>query len=201
MTNYCVTLVKDRGSSNNIEAARGLNTSTRSALSADGIGHFGVFAPLFGLASNELYLVTHADKTHSPAKYLQSTNLDILESIDLVPTVRPVDHSPRTVPGIYVFRWFEVYKRDVDEIVRLSREAWVTFEGGFDTEVQGLFAEPDRSGERGKMLLITWYRDLSVWQASRRPAAEARENFRRRAQLTIEAKPIATGLVPAEEQE
>jgi len=45
------------------------------------------------------------------------------------------------------------------------------------------------------MLLVTWYQDLSVWEASRQPAPEARENFQRRHQLTLSALPIATTLL------
>ena len=40
-----------------------------------------------------------------------------------------------------MFRWFSIDNKDVDEIARLSETAWQTFESGFDTEVQGLFAE------------------------------------------------------------
>ncbi|HKI75370.1 MAG TPA: hypothetical protein VJ998_12020 [Pseudomonadales bacterium] len=195
MTRYVVSRIKDSTRANNVAAARTANEIVKPALTANSINLFGVFAPLFGLASNELYLVSYAEAPHSVADVVAGAGIDLIESIDLVPTVRPVEAAPRTRPGIYVFRWFDVYNRDVDEIADLSRQAWVTFEGDFDTQVQALFAEPERGGERGTMLLITWYTDFSVWEASRRPSAEARDNFMRRAQLTIEAKPIATRLI------
>lgn len=195
MTHYTVTLIKDRSRSNNLAAIKAIDDQVGPGLAQSGVTVFGTFAPLFGLASNELYLVTAAEQPHNPGEALSGTGLDTLESIALVPTVRPVEHTPRNQPGIYVFRWFDVYNKDIDEIARLSNEAWTTFEGDFNTEVQGLFAEPDRSSERGRMLLITQYKDLAVWEASRQPSAEARENFIRRAQLTIEARPIATRLV------
>ena len=124
-------------------------------------------------------------------------DFSLQERYQLNPTVRPVEHTMLTKSGIYVFRWFDVKNRDVDEIVKLSDEAWVSFEEGFDSEVQGLFAERDRSHEQVKMLLLTWYRDLSVWEASRRPAKEARERFLKRHDLTIEAIPIASRLFVA----
>jgi hypothetical protein len=87
-----------------------------------------------------------------------------------------------------------INNRDVDKKVQLSDEAWVSFEGDFDSEVQGLFAESDRSHEQGKMLLLTWYRDLSVWETSRKPSPEARERFLKRHSLTIETTAIASRL-------
>ncbi len=134
-------------------------------------------------------------KSHPLSKLVTLNNYTLLKGYQFSPTVRPIDHSMRTKSGIYVFRWFDVYNRDVDEIVKLSDEAWVTFEGDFDSEVQGLFAESDRSKEKGKMLLLTWYRDLRVWETSRKPSNEARERFLKRHQLTIESTPIATRLL------
>lgn len=194
MTHYLVSRIKDPIRPNNVAAAKSAAGSIKAALGASNIVAFGVFTPLFGLPSNQLYLVTCAEGPHSIAEAVSSAGLALVDSIGFVPTVRPVEHTPRTRPGLYVFRWFDVYNRDVDEIASLSRQAWVTFEGDFDTEVQALFAEPDRTGERGKMLLITWYTGFPVWEASRQPSPEARENFMRRAQLTIEATPIATRL-------
>ncbi len=147
---------------------------------------FGIFAGLFGLQSNEVYLVTYGE----PFKDVPP-DIERLNSVTLTPTARPTEHKPREKTGIYVFRWFKVDPANVEEIVALSEEAWKTFEGGFDTEVQALFTTEDRD----TMLLITWYKDLSVWEASRFPAEEARENFLKRHQLTRSAKPIATRLV------
>lgn len=161
-----------------------------------GMIEYGVFQGLFGLASNELYLVMSSEFTVTTVSQQNLVGgFQVIESINLVPTTRPTDHTRRTREGIYVFRWFDVLNQDVEEIAELSAKAWVTFEQGFDTEVQCLFAEQNQDSEQGKMLLITWYQSLSVWQESRQPPLEARENFRRRHQLTLQAKPIATRLV------
>jgi len=42
---------------------------------------------------------------------------------------------------------------------------------------------------------LTWYDGLNSWQASRQPAPEAAQNFRRRAQLTLGTVAYATRLV------
>lgn len=194
MPHYSVTLVKDRANPNNAAACRALTGDLKDALAGQGIVLWGAFTPLFGLATNELYAVTVADAPHDIGGALAPADLDVVQTVNFIPTVRPTEHAPRGAEGLYVFRWFDVHNRDVEQIAALSREAWVTFEGDFDTRVQALFAEPGRSAERGKMLLITWYTGFSVWEASRRPSPEARENFMRRARLTLEAKPIATRL-------
>ena len=152
-------------------------------------GHevFGIFASLFGLASNEIYLVTFGET---------QTSLSFHDDVELISThlfnatLRPLDHQPRTRPGIYVFRWFSVLPDAVEEIIQLSYNAWPAFEGSFETEVQGLFVEA--TGQPSEMLLITWYKNLSAWEESRHPPEDARENFLRRHQLTLNAKPIAT---------
>ncbi len=159
-------------------------------LSQDTGGVFGTFPALFGLSSNEIYLVTYSENGSDTLPTLPD-GIRQTSHIQLTPTVRPVVHTPRSTPGIYVFRWFWVNPTDIDEIVDLSNEAWTLFEGGFDTEVQGLFKGVS---DKSRMLLITWYKDLSVWEASRNPAPEARENFMKRHRLTERALPVCTRL-------
>jgi hypothetical protein len=189
--------VKSNGILNMVKAIHPMLSEARPA----GYALYGVFFGLLGLASNELYLVTVRDQTgpaaNTPSPWstlLQDRNFSLPEQHLLFPTVRPVEHAMRTKEGIYVFRWFDVKNSDVDEIVQLSDEAWVPFEGGFDSEIQGLFAESDRSRKPGKMLLLTWYRNLGVWEASRRPSKEAKERFLKRHALTLETTAIATRL-------
>ncbi|MBQ61722.1 MAG: hypothetical protein CMQ19_06570 [Gammaproteobacteria bacterium] len=161
-----------------------------------GLITYGIFQGLLGMATNDLYLVVSSETAFADQDQLDPGNeFKLAETINLVPTARPTDHAPRTREGVYVFRWFDVMNRDIEKIAELSAEAWLTFEPGYEAEVQCLFAEQDQESEQGKMLLITWYQDLSVWQDSRKPPVEAMDNFKRRHQLTLRAKPIATSLV------
>lgn len=162
----------------------------REQIERNGAGVFGVFGSLLGLASNQVYLVTFGEseldiQLPSPFERVSTTTLK--------PTIRPVSHQPVTEPGVYVFRWFRVSSKDVHDIVQLSGEAWPTFEEDFDTRVQGLFVQD--TPEPDTMLLITWYRNMAEWEASRQPRPEARENFLKRHQLTHSALPIATALM------
>jgi hypothetical protein len=203
MTSYELLKVKDLNSNGIQNMVKTINTRILPEAKASGLSLYGIFFGLFGLATNELYFMTMKEEDGSYSngisplsQLIQENNFILRETYQLSPTVRPTEHTRRTRDGIYVFRWFNIFNHDVDEIVKLSDEAWVPFEGGFESEVQGLFAERDRSQEQGWMLLLTWYRDLSVWEASRRPPEEARERFLKRHKLTIEAIPIATRLYP-----
>jgi hypothetical protein len=201
MITYEFLRLKDTKSNGILNMVKTINTRILPEAKQSGYSLYGLFSGLFGLASNELYWVAVREDNgplldgFTPlSKLAASHNLSLQESVQLIPTVRPIEHTMRTKGGIYVFRWFDVNNRDVDEIVRLSDEAWVPFEGDFESEIQGLFAEQDHSNKQGKMLLLTRYRDLSVWEASRRPSKEARERFLRRHELTIETTAIATRL-------
>ena len=92
---------------------------------------------------------------------------------------------------------FDVDHGDVDEVARLSSEAWTSFEhtDAYAAQPQGLFAEVDRSGSRGVMVLLTWYDSLDSWRTSRTPAPLAADNFRRRRALTHGTIAYATRLV------
>jgi hypothetical protein len=201
MTTYELLRIKDTNTNGILHMVKTINTSILPEAKASGYSLYGLFFGLFGLASNELYLMTTREEA-SPSlegitplsRLIVDHNFSIRETYQLSPTVRPTEHTMRTRKGIYVFRWFHIHNRDVEEIVRLSDEAWVSFEGDFDSEVQGLFAQADRSQDQGRMLLLTWYRDLSVWETSRKPSPEARERFQKRHGMTIETMAIATRL-------
>ena len=157
---------------------------------------FGVFVGLFGIATNELYVVLNSeDQIPDPTDLIETHQYVLIGSEHMAPTARPSHHEPPTKTGVYVFRWFTVNNQDVDEIAELSKAAWVSFEEDPHIEVRALFAQSDRSKPRGKMLLITQYDDLATWQRSRSPAKEAQDNFRRRHELTLEATPVATRLI------
>ena len=193
---YRVHLIKDPAHSD----ARKLLPFAQGPLSAtfgsEGAEVFGVFQALFGLATNELYVIASADSgVPDIATETEVAGYQLVETVDLEPTVRPLSHSPLAREGLYVFRWFEVHNQDIDEIVALSETAWTSFESDFEAQVQGLFANPDRSPERGRMLLLSWYSGLDAWQTSRASSPEARENFIRRHELTLEAMAVATRLL------
>ena len=162
------------------------------------ISVWGVWRGLFGVASNELLVVTEAQGAAELEDFTQAlSGIEIHNSMLLAATARP-DAGTRCVePGLYVFRFFDVSAIDVDEVVRLSVQAWNTFENSNDyrAQPQGLFRPIDPPGDPGRMLLVTWYDGLDSWQVSRQPAPEATENFLRRRELTQGTLALATTLV------
>jgi hypothetical protein len=163
---------------------------------------WGVFSGLFGVASNELIVMAAAEGEREIDDFTSSVKPvgKLQRARSLANTVRPVAIAPLKRQGLYVFRFFDVYNKDVNEIAQLSRGAWTTFENTSDysAEPQGLFCEPDLTPEQGKMLLLTWYDGLESWQASREPHPQARQNFLQRAALTRRTVALATRLVSIE---
>jgi hypothetical protein len=165
-----------------------------------GIGLWGVWEGLFGVASNELLVMAVGSGERSAADFLGAVDdLKVVDSLVLVPTVRPERNVPCSRDGLYVFRFFGVSNVDVEEVAGLSRKAWETFETSAEylAEPQGLFRQQDQNSEIGSMLLVTWHDGLESWQISRRPAPEAMENFQRRRELTLGTRALATRLLPS----
>lgn len=171
-----------------------LTSSWREAcLAADAIP-WGVFGGLLGLRTDELILV--AARCPGSLAWPTLTDVQPIEEFVGTPTARPLAPIPQETPGIYVFRQFEISATDVDEFVRLSAEAWESFESDADyrAEPRALLRGHASEGAT-RMLLVTWYDHLASWERSRQPPAAARANFLARARLTRWALPIATRLV------
>ena len=174
----------------------------------------GSFMGLFGIGSHELFTLVAgpaADESlEARVRAALPANVRVVDALALRATARPASDAPLARDGVFVFRFFDVRDGDVDEIVHLSRTAWETFEkpaadaasGGaaYASEPVGLFRFADAAGPeaRGRMLLLTWYDDLTSWERSRTPAPEATANFRRRAALTTGTIAYATRHVPAD---
>ncbi len=158
---------------------------------------WGAFHGLFGLASNELVVVSVGATENVHTNFSTLNSVADCKSLQLEATVRPVNEEPVSREGLYVFRFFDIAHENVEEIAELSRVAWESFENvdAYSAVPQGLFCQADRSQERGRMLLVTWYDGLNSWQASRNPAPEARENFQRRHRLTNGTVAYATRLI------
>ena len=178
-----------------------LSASTLPALAGDGVNRWGAWSGLFGIGSNELILMTSASVAVDHANLLNARLAavpgSVVEQHLLEPTVRPEADRALTRPGLYVFRFFDVDNADVDEVARLSLDAWTTFESAsaYRAEPQGLFRLRDRRAVSGLMLLCTWYDGLESWQASREPPPQAAANFRRRHALTRGTIAYATRLI------
>jgi hypothetical protein len=176
-------------------AQRALNDHLQQAL---GDHLVAVFAPSLGYATNQALVLT--DDAATGGAVLKAPGVVSGEHQALTATTRPTAGARPKTDGIYVHRWLTIDGGAVDEFVALSSEAWVGFEGGFDTDVFGLFVadaspQDQRQGER-RMLLMTHYRDFATWEASRKPDAKTARAFARRRELTRVALPRACVAMP-----
>ena len=188
-------LVHLRGTGNDTSDLTRTVADRRERWRSDGVQVWGLWCGLFGVASNEaLLMLAAADE--EDLQPLENEQTQVLSSRGFTPTVRPQTSTPVSRPGIYVFRSFTIASASVDEFVELSTQAWVTFEDAqsYSAVPQGLFREVS-DAEQIDMLLVTWYDSLASWQTSRQPAAEARERFARRRELTRSTVALATTLI------
>jgi len=163
----------------------------------------GQFAPQLGWASNEAAVLVRWTDEPADLAAIDNARTAIEKSKIVVgaevrrlrPTLRPADGDALRPGGIYVHRWFAVDPGSVDEFVALSVEGWKRFEAQFDTAIFGLFREEAPPGDVARLLLLTYYADHGVWEASRDPTSEAMQIFARRQLLTRRSWAASTRLV------
>jgi len=152
-----------------------------------------VFSPSLGYATNQALVLT--DDAATAGAVAKAPGVVSAQHHLLTATARPAAGATPKTDGIYVHRWLTIDGGAVDEFVALSQEAWVGFEGGFDTDIFGLFVAEasahDRQASERRMLLMTHYRDFAVWEASRKPDPRTAKAFARRRELTRVALPRA----------
>jgi hypothetical protein len=157
-----------------------------------------LFSPLLGFASNEALVLTTG--AVDAGAVLNAPGVAGGHSDALSPTLRPTDGATPMAGGIYVHNWFTIDGNSFDEFVRLSGVAWPDFERRFDARIFGLFAAAASQEERAtgarRLLLMTRYKDLGEWQASRDPTTEAMQVFARRRELTRVSLARACVLAP-----
>jgi hypothetical protein len=161
----------------------------RAAIAGQGCELIGLFSPQLGFASNEATALIRwpSGDRDVPAAFALPEVVSS-RSETLAATVRPKDGQKLRPGGIYVHRWFAIDQERTAEFIDLSNRAWSNFEGSYDTEIFGLFtAEPneeDRRTSAQRLLLLTWYRDHGVWEASREQPRDATSLFAQRHLLT-----------------
>jgi hypothetical protein len=175
----------------------GPENELRQALADQADTHiWGIWHGLFGLAANQLILMTAHSKQLD--EWQDLADCEVLSRTVLRPTVRPLSAEPLDDPGIYVFRDFWLPGAAIEEAVSLSSAAWQTFEDveSYGAKPIGLFepANVIRTGQETILSLLTWYPDFASWETSREPDPQARQRFSTRRNLTRTTSAIATRL-------
>ena len=156
-------------------------------------------APFAGLSNNQLGLMIAWD--NDAVRRIETFNI-ALRSIDDVSVVSnrlftavylPAGLEVPTRDGFYVHREERYSTEDVIDAVRLSQEAWVTWEPHWGVLVIGLFREMDNSTESVNLNRIVWYPSYEAWLETRNFAEdmESATRFRERRSMLIPGSGIA----------
>jgi len=123
----------------------------------------------------------------------------------MVPTLRPEGPEPPRRQGNYAFRWFETPLENWNEFLDLCAGAWPGFESSYDSQVIGLWRDPDRDNGARRSLLMTRRPDLAMWERSKIPQgpeeAEVRRKLSRRYDLCTWTVVYTSTLLTAEDRE
>jgi hypothetical protein len=147
-----------------------------------------VFSPLLGYPSNTVLALFPALEAEAAQTLARTEGVVSTVRTRLSATARPVAGAAPVPGGVYVHNWFHIDADAAEAFVALSVEAWPDFESRFEARIFGLFlaeaSETDLGLGARRLLLMTRYRDLGEWQASRDPTTEAMKTFARRRELT-----------------
>lgn len=199
---FSYSVVRNSGS-RFMDTIQSLKESSFDPIADRGGKLYGIFSPGFGLHSNELVMMfvwpdNAAEAGKSPVDgFLNS--LDKVVSVNtkmFKPTVRPLNDKVPDRRGLYIHRWMNFKNSDLEEAIALSKEAWVTFEGSFDSSIIGLFRDLEEKNGSTALLLLTWYKDFIAWHNSRDREKDPKSwnNFKRRAALMDGSLGISTHL-------
>ena len=163
-------------------------TLAAARLKASAVPPVAVFSPLLGYASNTVLALFPALEAEAALAVARIEGAVSVQSTRLSATARPTGDAAPLPGGVYVHNWFHIDADATEAFVDLSVEAWPDFEARFEARIFGLFlaeaSEADLGHGARRLLLMTRYRDLGEWQASRDPTTEAMKTFARRRELT-----------------
>jgi len=157
-------------------------------LKASAVPPVAVFSPLLGYPSNTVLALFPALEAEAALAVARTEGVFSSDRTRLSATARPTGDAAPLPGGVYVHNWFHIDANAAEAFVALSVEAWPDFESRFEARIFGLFlaeaSETDLGHGARRLLLMTRYRDLGEWQASRDPTTEAMKTFARRRELT-----------------
>ncbi len=176
-----------------------------AAVEAAGGVLFGVFVGQIGLGANEGVVLTAWPERAAleNARVVVAGVDEVIESRveRWTSTVRPVEPKPPEAAGVYAHRFFELRDESWPEFLELSDGAWPSFERTNGVRVLGFWRSLDVEPPQARVLLLTWYPSLAVWENSRghRPDTktepETWQRFVRRAELTEDSVVFTTQLL------
>jgi hypothetical protein len=146
------------------------------------------YGGMFGLATNRFIVVSVGPSVLSQSDLIQALapkgmTLSVVDYQSLVPTVRPLNHTPITRFGFFVFRWLRLAPGSIDEWTGLCNETWPNFQQRSRSECLAVWQVERDDHLADEILMCTWYEDLHAWEHSREVDPADAPKWRRRAEL------------------
>lgn len=156
-------------------------------------------APFNGLKKNQIGLMLAwpsdlANPLEAVTQTLNSLdNLSIISNRLFQAMYLPAGLNVPTATGFYVHREEHYKSEDVSDAVRLSKEAWQTWEPFWKVKVIGLFRELSPEAEFENLNRIVWYPSYEAWLDTRNFTSEMQSasRFRERRLLLIPGSGVA----------
>ena len=175
------------------------------ALAPLGGSLYGAWRSQIGRPRDEVQLITRWPNDN--ADLAERAIADVLPptrsalSVQMRPTLRPVDSRHPTLQGNYAFRQFTTLESDWPEFLDLCAGAWSDFEKSYDSQVIGLWRFNIPNKGLVQSLLLTRRPNLAMWERSKIPEnateAEVRRKLSRRYDLCIDTDVFTTTLLTA----
>jgi hypothetical protein len=195
-------------------AAARVAARLRAGIAEPGGIPFALWAPQIGGGMNELLRITAWTRTPPavPLTDLLVADPDIAQGRRRVLTPLARGTATPREGGICTVRRFLLPRDNVPELVRISQEAWASFEDDSPAEVLGQWLFQDTAADdTAEVLMATRYPSLAMWEATRfwKPeaagaAAQQRRAewgpmMRRRRTLLLDTSVIVLGPAPMED--
>ncbi|MGA0426335.1 MAG: hypothetical protein ACO3OM_09405 [Alphaproteobacteria bacterium] len=180
-------------------------SAIREALTPLGGSLYGAWRSQIGRPRDEVQLITRwsnqdADLAEKAVTSVLPPTRSAL-SVQMRPTLRPIDSRHPTLQGNYAFRQFTTPESDWPEFLDLCAGAWSDFEKSYDSQVIGLWRFNILNKGLVQSLLLTRRPNLAMWERSKIPEndteAEVRRKLSRRYDLCVDTDVFTTTLLTA----
>ena len=180
-------------------------SAIREALAPLGGSLFGAWRSQIGRPRDEVNLITRwpnegADLAERAIANVLPTTRSAL-SMQMQPTLCPIESRPPKLQGNYAFRRFTTPESDWAEFLDLCTGAWSDFEKSYDSQVIGLWTFNIPNKGLVQSLLLTRRPNLAMWERSKIPEndteAEVRRKLSRRYDLCVDTDVFTTTLLTA----
>jgi hypothetical protein len=157
--------------------------------SAGGICCGVIRGGMFGLRTNQVSVLSvWPEGTKAEVRFSDPEDAKqnlVSEEQLMVATVRPTSTEKINQPGIYVIRWIRIQPDDIEEYTSLCLKTWPAFETLSSARCYGVFRALENDCGVSKILMLTWYENLTDWESSRSLNPADSDKWARRSEMEL----------------